>query len=689
MDRKRKSGFQNGSRKSFKANSDDSPGEKPLSFAERMMLKMGHKKGSGLGATGSGITAPIEVTLRPTGVGLGSVKERSQQDIAQERRQKQLRGEQVVSEDSEEERPTRREKKKAAASAPSTPRRKMVLEIQNELAVPAILQEYYDTSTGRLTDANAISLRSHVGFESEANAIAKRARRDLEAFASSYHEMTENSKTTLFRERQLQAELGSLDVAIVDATSFLAAVKSIRQTTSLREALVELELLSSKFGSLVTEELAVALVGPHLRQSIVSWEPFNDDDDTLHSAFSQLQSIFHRNTQKSNAIPKTSISGRKQSTTTFESLLWLYWFPKVRTTITSWDVYSPFALITFFGLWQDIIPKFIRGHLLRLVFEKLSAALQAFNPRSAIKKRHLARLPHVWMLPWLDIVTADQRRNLLDEFKRKLRISLEVWDLHNGILPGLERTQEVLGDHLQPLIVRSLLPRIASSLRDMEIDPSDQKLDALEISLRWSSFLKPSIMAELFAATIRPNWLTTLHAWLTAPEASYQEIGAWYSWWRSLFTEEINDEPPMKEWWEAGLELINKALDLGDEASSKLQLPASQPAQPVSETPLQAQGANAKGIAKEPGSARKEVNEATFKDVVEVWAAQESLLLIPLREPHPTSGLPTFRLTASSTGKGGVKVFMKGDVLYFENRKDRSWSPIGLTEELIALAEGK
>ena len=40
----------------------------------RLLKQMGWKEGEGLGKTGSGITAPIQVEQRPQGAGLGSVE---------------------------------------------------------------------------------------------------------------------------------------------------------------------------------------------------------------------------------------------------------------------------------------------------------------------------------------------------------------------------------------------------------------------------------------------------------------------------------------------------------------------------------------------------------------------------------------------------------------------------------------
>ena len=50
-----------------------------------MMAKMGHVEGQGLGASGKGRLAPIDVQQRPQGAGLGAVKEKTKQAKEEEK----------------------------------------------------------------------------------------------------------------------------------------------------------------------------------------------------------------------------------------------------------------------------------------------------------------------------------------------------------------------------------------------------------------------------------------------------------------------------------------------------------------------------------------------------------------------------------------------------------------------------
>jgi tuftelin-interacting protein 11 len=99
----------------------------------------------------------------------------------------------------------------------------------------------------------------------------------------------------------------------------------------------------------------------------------------------------------------------------------------------------------------------------------------------------------------------------------------------------------------------------------------------------------------------------------------------------------------------------------------------------------------AKKLDKQAAASPRPMPEVTdFKDIVEAWCADEDLTMVPLREAHPKTGLPLFRITASATGKGGVVVYLQGDVVWAQKKSDReTFEPVGLEEKLVQRAEGK
>jgi tuftelin-interacting protein 11 len=673
-------------------------GPNPGSFAARMMAKMGYKEGSGLGKEGQGRSGVIEVVQRPQGVGLGAVKEKSKQEIEEEKRQAKLKGEKY--EDSDEERKKRRRKPKTSGadsgtSGMSTPRKvqkpkfRTLEEVQRAapgLEIPDAFAPILDMSgPGQrlLTSTSGLLTPTAVSFETveqtESRKLARRAQNELSAHVEEWKNLDERKAYVAMETLQEQQSIDELQAAVDQFKLFVNAAQDILQASKdgqwdpIIEALTTADKLQV---SGVSEELsntAVAAVHPFLSQATEGWQPLQDPK--LNGMVPQLFEIRHiLGATPNTAITKSNhqLNGHRKgkSTTAYETMIYKIIFPKVVSAINqSWDVHNPAPLQALLDAWEGLLPPFVRSLLLdQAVVGKLNEAVSSWNPR----KRRSHELPHLWLFPWLQYLQAHHAdpkssTGLVSDVKRKFRHLVDSWDYRKGVVPGLRQWKEVLcpspnNDHWSPLIMNHVLPSIARFLKNESnfmVSPQDQEpyMAALQGVFAWKDILKPRVVAQVIVDTVFPMWHDVLHQWLTSTGPN-EEIGQWFEWWRDdVFPEEIKSLKSIQNEFDKGHEMINTALDLGFRASTHL--PAPRQASPPKVAPASLPKAKPEPV----------VEEVTFRHRVEDWCIENDLQFLPEKKVMHDRGQPLYRITAAGNGKNGTLVFFKGDSLVAVSKK--------------------
>ena len=709
------------------ANAGASPAA-PNSFAAKMMAKMGYVEGQGLGATGRGRLAPIETQLRPQGAGLGAVKEKTKQAKEEEKREAAFRGE-VVEDSSEEERKRKRKLKEkrmsgatgGAGTPIARPKQKYRTAAEMEAAaegleVPNVLKSIIDATgqeTRLLTSTAGLmnSQNAMVPAETESTKIARRARRDLEEFTNEWSSLKERQTYFEDEETQILVEAGKDDEEIHAMEEVIVIVEDLQNLylagsdeVSTWDAIVEkLELLQQSIpdqeDTFGLQEIAVAAIHPIFKSAMQDWKPFRQPTSVV-SYLERLRYLLGINPEPTSTevALQNGVSYSKpqsKSTTHYETMIYTLWLPPVRTAITNdWDVHDPRPLTNLIDIWKPVLPPFILANVIdQLVFRRLADAVAAWKPR---RSRH--GQPHEWVFPWLPYLDEQHTdpstsTGLLSDVKRKLKTALSTWDLSTGVLPGLGQWRSVFRSELSSMLVRYLLPRLALHLSEnFEVNPADQDLTHLEDVLEWKSQFSLDTIAQLFVAEFFPKWHQTLYLWLTSEAPNYGEVNQWYQWWKQELNDRLppsfNEIPTINAEWQKGVATLNIALDAlegGVDVATQLNVPLAGPAlPPAPSTPL-----DKTQISK---ASQNLETPTTFKDVVDDWCAENGLFMVPLREADLQTGLPLFRITASTSGKGGVVVYLKGDVVWVrgaskEGSENRTFTPMGLDEALVAKAE--
>ncbi|KAL2177397.1 GC-rich sequence DNA-binding factor-like protein-domain-containing protein [Thermothelomyces heterothallicus CBS 202.75] len=566
------------------------------SFGARMLAKMGYVEGQGLGKEGQGRNVIIEANLRPQKVGLGAVKEKTEQERQEEKRQARLRGEEVIDSEEEEKKKAARKKKAVAggigsgpgsgASTPKRPKPKYMTldEIKKAapgLKIPEAFTPILDmTGPGKKLLTSSSGLMTPTGGAAPAESVeaaenrklVRRAQNDFLAIVEEWQGLQERKAYLDLQLKQEQQELEELSASLQGNKSVTAASEAASKPAESGEAEPKADIchqLSQVIAGLAEasntlsdsilpqikselSSLAVAAIHPLFNQYRQLWDPLEEPKPPFVDGLNSIRGLLGLD----NETKKTY---RKPTATPYETMMYEQWLRTLSATVREWNVRDPDQLTAVLDAWSPLLPPFVRAQLLRDIIRKLEDALQKWQP-----KKHTNNLPHRWIFPWLPYLPPshlDPRSStgLVADVRRKFRQLIDSWDFRRGVIPGLKQWKDVLRpadaggrdstatpsasstttttkDMWRPLVMNHLLPGMARSLRThFRVEPQDQApyMEVLDRILEWSpDVVRPSMLGEVLVAEVFPAWHAALYQWLLLEEADYNEIGAWFQWWQ-------------------------------------------------------------------------------------------------------------------------------------------------------------
>ncbi|EGN92250.1 hypothetical protein SERLA73DRAFT_117569 [Serpula lacrymans var. lacrymans S7.3] len=672
---------------------------------------MGWEAGTGLGTTGEGIVIPVESKLRPKGMGIAfkGFKEKTEQSKLEARR----RGE-VVSDD-EEVKPRKKkgdqqQKKSDAWKRPKKVKVKVEHKTYEQIVAEAG-EEPASSNIGQIIDATGrtprevasiadISLSSWTPstdptripeVRHNLRLIADACRTDLDGLAREAKALEERKKWIVQEDARLKkkvADEADLIARMQQVTLVVDEINSqAKELASVYEA--SLDVFSPHFSKLLTQfalefdqykldEIVVAAITPIVRRTIAQWNPLQDPFGLVSTFRSWKQAL------KVNVVdetPKTQVDiyGARAAPppilvekpmTPFESLLWNVWLPKIRTCINNdWEPTDPHPAVKLYETWSTFLPPFVRDNMLdQLILPKVHKAVADWNPRR--DSVSLQTLVFPW-LPHLGLRVED----VMGDARRKVKSLLRSWTAKDEVPKDLGVWREVFDPtDWDNMILKNVIPKLGALLRDeFRINPRNQDMKPLERVISWTNLIRPSIFSQLLESEFFPKWLDVLHIWLIQPKVSFEEVAQWYSFWKGSFPESVQTMPDVARGFTRGLQLMNKAIELGPDAPTKLPRPDLRAEQVAASAAAAAKHSTPPVIAR---PAR--VQEITFRSIVEDFASLHNLLFMPAGRAHEKSRMPLFRVSSTVGGKGGLLVYIQDDAV---------WAPDGDEYRAITLED--
>src|SRR5690606_37548506 len=325
---------------------------------------------------GRGITAPIEVKLRPQGAGVVVVKERTKQ----ERDAARLRGEEISDSEDEKRRKKREKKKKDRqdeGSGSGTARRKKektkfmtAEEIESSgLHVPSVLKQIVDLTgkEARLISSSDISTpKAEVSEgpspeEIEQAKIARLAQRDLESFGQEWKSLQERKKYNAREQKRLtalvdeQAEQTQRLNGMVEAAVLLQNLQlhDFSYEDAVGQVVAGLEKMQFEYqnelASCGLTDIAIAVLVPlvsrllyetescanrdKFKEGMSDWDPLENPSFFVEHLRRIRIILGIRNKQEIEAsfAAKGPLAKPSKTTSFYESMILGHWLPKVRS----------------------------------------------------------------------------------------------------------------------------------------------------------------------------------------------------------------------------------------------------------------------------------------------------------------------------------------------------------------------
>ncbi|CAF9907463.1 MAG: hypothetical protein GOMPHAMPRED_005113 [Gomphillus americanus] len=682
------------------------------SFASRMMAQMGYKQGEGLGREGKGRLAPIETQLRPQGAGLGAVKEKTKQAKEEEKREAAFRGE-IIHDSSEEERERRKQRKSKRPGASTTAsyqkpkikyRTAREIELESKgLEIPDVLKTLVDVS-GNKTELLLTSTPTIV--DSEEVKIAKRARRDLEAYAEDWKSLQERKRyyedefqRHVHEMNQIQDRASNLEKLLgeMEALRSLKTQDSDLDTVSEMLQLLEIRLHLSreeafeetiKAASLNIQEITIAAIVPSFIQIMKEWDPLETENphkvvDSLAVLKEHLGLREKLELVDGNGV---SVTRRRQAGSCYDSMINTYWLPVVRNTVVNeWRVEDPEPMTKIVELWTNLLPPFVSSILMnQLIIPRLVAAVKKWRPghRQEGERGFVRANPDVFLFPWLPMLPSQHldpqaSSSLLSDVRRKFAMELGKYDASWGPPKWTAPWAQVKAfkPALSALYTNHLVPKLAQYVDQIDYSPTLERRTEPEPSAdwplrylsNWHEMLGDMTMSHLLAAHFFPKLMKATHQWLlTGPVID--QIGSYTQFWHKGMSEDLQKLPAVHKGWKRFSTMIGRAIDLGDSVARELTIPEEELSESDS---VQKDNIQDLDNTDDLNSSDDSMEPFTFRDILEGWCEERGLVLLPLHPAVTADGLPLYRITDGASARGGVRVYLQGDVIWAEHQKEK------------------
>jgi tuftelin-interacting protein 11 len=527
-----------GKPKEKKAKDDsDAPKEAQIDIGSKLLKKMGWKEGSGLGKEGSGIVAPIEVSMRSKGTGLGFVDEKP----ISLRYSTSSPSPASAASKSPFDQAWRKKQQPVDRPTPDA------MEF-DELRIDSSKQTKIIDMTGKnaYADSDNFGIVKQEPFgELIANieSLIKQTNISIEKNKKLYDEEQKRIQNIVIERERKEALLRTQADELEKKQKLQTLYKEISFESRNVKALL-LNEQSANWDSLLERGRALALLFKESRDvelcrvflsafaapiqiAIRSWNPINDPEGLLN-VFKSAQDIWA-------FLDKEELDFINPGDQLLEQL----WLPPVRSYLaSSFDPHNP-EILPMLLVWSSVMSERLKDSLLNMfVLKKIDTIVDEASDLSEL---------HQWLPAWKPLLKPDNfamvRRKVLKEFDK-----WKPSDPASGILIYNQWKDFLPAFEMDVVANRAIVPKLTAYLkRIFVVDVANQEIEPLMNVLEWADTLPLPCLSELLRLGLFPKLEETLHSWMTSETVDYVEVADWYLAWKSILPDTLTSYKSIKQ----------------------------------------------------------------------------------------------------------------------------------------------
>ena len=297
----------------------------------------------------------------------------------------------------------------------------------------------------------------------------------------------------------------------------------------------------------LSDEIALALE-PLISKLYKNWNPLQKSDYGLETMAKMKNAL----TISNQVFALDSVDQTKA----FDKLMWQIIVPCIRDSVRGWDVRQPNQMLVLIEKWVSLMHQSMVSSLMdQFVFSKLQMEIAAWDPLTD-------PIPiHSWVQPWLFLMK-DRIASFYPTIRLKLGNALAQWHPSDPsaklILEPWVNVFET--NQLDIFLVKFILPKLAFSLQQMEINPNNQSFETWGWIMEWVELIPQNAMASLIADHFLPRWFNVLSSWVSSNNANSQEITEWYFGWKQRIPPRLINNPIIKNCLKEGMLLIQQKI---------------------------------------------------------------------------------------------------------------------------------